>query len=59
MVKATDAQLKANNKWNEKNRKHKTYLSKKSTAKSFVRNNATAEDLEELEQLIKGRKKDL
>lgn len=44
---------KANKKWAEKNREHRNYLSKRSAARSFINNNATHEDLLELENLIK------
>lgn len=47
------AQEKASKKWAEKNREHRTYLSKRSTARSFINKNATKEDLLELENLIK------
>lgn len=48
-------QQKANEKWNEKNKERRTYLSARSSARSFIRNKATMEDLEELKQLIKER----
>lgn len=49
------SQQKADKKWAEKNREHRTYLSKRSTARSFINNNATHEDLLELKQLIENR----
>lgn len=42
-------------KWNEKNREHRNYLSSRSSARGFIRNKATIEDVEELKQLIKLR----
>lgn len=45
-------QEKASKKWAEKNREHRTYLSKRSTARSFINKNATKEDLLELKKLI-------
>lgn len=42
----------ADKKWAESNRQHKTYLSNRSTAKSFIRNKATQEDLDMLKKLI-------
>lgn len=48
-------QQKADKKWAEKNREHRTYLSKRSTARSFINKNATHEDLLELKQLIENR----
>ena len=38
-------QVAYNRKWNEQNREHKRYLSKRSTAKSFLRV-ATKEDIQ-------------
>ena len=49
------SQQKANEKWNEKNKERRTYLSARSSARSFIKNKATMEDLEELKQLIKER----
>lgn len=42
-------------KWNEKNREHRNYLSSRSTARGFIRNKATIDDINELKQLIKLR----
>lgn len=44
-------------KWIEKNRDHKRYLSKRSTARSFIRNDATPDDILEIKNII--RKKEL
>ncbi|WP_438467791.1 hypothetical protein [Streptococcus pluranimalium] len=46
------AQEKATKKWNEENRAHRNYLTKRSTARGFIRNHATLEDLEELKEMI-------
>lgn len=43
-------------KWIEKNREHKNYLATRSSAKSFIRNRATLDDLEALEELIRIRR---
>lgn len=51
-----DAQSKATKKWNQKNREHRNYLSKRSSARSFIRNHATGSDLNELEGLIAERR---
>ncbi|HBJ8545902.1 TPA: hypothetical protein LEM44_001219 [Listeria monocytogenes] len=58
MTKKTtsDAQLKANKEWQNKNKEHANYLKSRSAARSFIKNKATLEDLEELEQLIKETK---
>ncbi len=52
-------QKEANERWNEKNKERRTYLSSRSSARSFIRKRATLEDLEELEQLIAERRKEL
>lgn len=54
-----DAQTKATKKWNEQNREHRNYLSKRSSARSFIRNHATMNDLNELEEIIKEKKEEL
>ncbi|HAA5511172.1 TPA_asm: hypothetical protein GF844_13110 [Listeria monocytogenes] len=54
MTKKTtsDAQLKANKAWQDKNKEHANYLKSRSAARSFIKNKATLEDLEELEKFI-------
>lgn len=42
----------ADKKWAEKNKEHKSYLKYRSTARSFIKNKATLDDLEELKDLI-------
>ena len=49
----------ADKKWAEQNKARRNYLSARGTARSFIRNKATLEDLEELEQLIAERRKEL
>ena len=55
MTKELTPQQKANKKWNERNREHKNYLTKRSTSRGFIRNHATQEDLLELQELIQER----
>ena len=43
-LKTSDAQIKASNRWNEKNKARKYYLAKRSMARSYCRV-ATKEDL--------------
>lgn len=47
----------ANQKWESKNKEYASYLKSCSSARSFIRNKATLEDLEELKELIKNREK--
>lgn len=53
MRKELTAQQRANKKWNAKNRERRNYLTKRSTSRGFIRNNATKDDLLELQELIK------
>ena len=53
MTKELTPQQRANKKWNEKNRAHRNYLTKRSTSRGFIRNNDTKEDLLEFQELIK------
>ena len=53
MTKELTPQQRANKKWNEKNRAHKNYLTRRSTSRGFIRNHATKDDLLELQELIK------
>lgn len=54
----TKAQKEASRKWNEKNRTHRSYLTARSSARGFIRNKATLEDLKELQSLIDERMKE-
>lgn len=48
-------QTEYNKTWQEKNRERARYLRNRSTARSFIKKQATKEDIEELKQLIKDR----
>lgn len=57
-----EGQAEAIKRWLEKspeNRVHRNYLNRRSNARGFIRTMVTAEDLEELKQLISEREKDL
>lgn len=58
-TKTRESQIKANKKWQENNREHSNYLRSRSSARSFIKNKATLEDLEELEKLILERRNSL
>lgn len=49
-------QTQANKKWQEQNREKARYLRNRSTARSFIKKQATLEDIKELEELIAERK---
>lgn len=51
-----NSQTEANKKWQEKNREKTRYLRNRSTARGFLKKQATFEDLEEMQQLINERK---
>lgn len=57
--KTSESQLKAIKKWNEANREKANYTRGKSAAKSFIKNKATLEDLEMLEEVIHERRQSL
>lgn len=56
---AVNKQTEANKRWQEKNREKAKYLRNRSTARSFIKNQATKEDIEELKELIIIREFDL
>ncbi|MFQ8922601.1 MAG: hypothetical protein ACLR60_11955 [Clostridium paraputrificum] len=55
MRKTSEAQRNADKKWREKNREHANYLRNRTSARCFIRNKATLEDIEELKVLMKER----
>lgn len=57
--KYTESQKQADRRWIENNKEHASYLRSRSSARSFIRNKATIEDLEELQKLIISRRKEL
>lgn len=52
----TVKQTEANKKWQEKNKERAKYLSDRSRARSFIKNLATLEDLDEFEKLIEEKR---
>lgn len=46
----------ADRRWSKKNPEHRKYLSHRSRARSFIRDVATAEDLDELAAMIAERR---
>lgn len=49
----------ADKKWKDANRERRNYLSGRGAARSFIRNKATLEDLDELIKLIEERRKNI
>ena len=56
---ATDAQKKARNKWNAKNKDRATLYRYRSQAKKFIKEMATLEDVKALRRLLDDREKEL
>jgi hypothetical protein len=50
-------QTEYNQTWENKNKEYSNYLKNRSSARSFIKNKATLEDLEEFETLINERRK--
>ena len=59
MTKELKKQTISNKKWEEKNKEYSSYLKSRSSAKSFIKNKATLEDLEQLEEFIKNRREEV
>lgn len=59
MSKLSEARIKANKKWDEKNKDRKRYITYRSQAKSFIIKYATKEDLDNLEKIITERREKL
>ncbi|WP_239255451.1 hypothetical protein [Listeria ilorinensis] len=52
----SEAQKKAQKEYADRNRERRTYWSQRNAARSFIKNKATAEDLQELVELAEERK---
>ncbi|MBN1076050.1 hypothetical protein DVV91_17150 [Clostridium botulinum] len=57
--KVSEAQQRAIKNWDKKNREKSNYIKAKSATKSFIKNKATKEDLQELIQLINDKIQEL
>ena len=55
MRKTSEAQRNADKRWREKDRDHANYLKNRTSARCFIRNRATLEDIEELKALMEER----
>ena len=56
MKVSKNPQTEANKRWQEKNKERAKYTSARSRARSFIKNSALEEDLEEFMELILERK---
>ncbi|MED4130107.1 hypothetical protein [Shouchella miscanthi] len=52
-------QTEANKKWQDQNRERARYLRNRSTTRSFLKKQATEEDIIELEKLLDERRRQL
>ena len=52
-------QTEANKKWQEKNKERAKYLSDRSRARNFLKKAVVLEDIEEFEEILKERRKEL
>lgn len=59
MGKLSEARVRANKKWDAKNRERTAYINKRSAAKNFILKLATEDDLQSMQEYIKERKKEL
>lgn len=57
--KLTEARIKANKKWDNKNRERTRYLNARSAARGFIKNKSTLDDIKELRTLLDDREKEL
>ena len=48
-------QTEANQRWEAKNKEYSNYLKQRSSARSFIKNKATKEDIEEFRRLLDER----
>ncbi|WP_282803900.1 hypothetical protein [Secundilactobacillus kimchicus] len=59
MSKLPESKIKANKKWEAKNKQARQIINKRSAAKSFIRNFATSEDITVLRKLLDEREHEL
>jgi hypothetical protein len=57
--KTSEAQVNASRRWEQRNPERAKYIRYRTGARNFLRNHATEEDLQEMEQLIKERREKL
>ena len=57
--KTSEAQVSASRRWEKANPERARYIRYRTGARCFLRNHATLEDLEEVEELVKERRENL
>ena len=58
MAKVSEAQKRASRKWDQKNKRRRQYINKRSITRNFIKKEAVKEDLDEFQALLKNREKD-
>lgn len=59
MIKISTKATEYSKTWQNKNKEHANYLKDRSKARSFIKNKATKEDLQEFKGLISTREKEI
>ena len=59
MAKVSEAQKRASRKWDHKNKSRRQYINRRSTTRNFIKKEATSEDLDEFQTLLRNRRKEL
>ena len=57
--KTSEAQVNASRRWEQRNPERAKYIRYRTGARNLLRNHATEEDLQEMEELIKERREKL
>ena len=52
-------QAEENKRWESKNKEYSNYLKQRTTSRSFIKNKATEQDIEEFRVLLEEREKNL
>lgn len=55
----TDAKREANKRWSEKNKDKVRYYNYRTKTRHFLKNLATVEDLDEVQELVNNKRKEL
>lgn len=59
IMEEKNKQTEANKKWQAQNKEYSNYLKARSTARGFIKNRATMEDLAEILKLVDERRQEL
>lgn len=59
VIKIATNRTEINKRWQDNNKEHTRYLNERSRTRSFIRNKATKEDIEEIKKIIVEREEKL